>query len=298
MANTLTNLAGDIYTAADVVGRELSGYIPSVTMNADSARAAKDDNVRAAFTAASTVNDIAESMTVPQGDDQTVTASTLTLNKSRAVQIPYTGEDVLHLNNGAGYETVLGDQIAQAMRALTNEMETDLAAVAQSGAGATDAGTDGTTPFASDLEVLAVARKNLVDNGCPTDDISAVIDTSAGANLRQIANLLNANQAGTTAIRDQGILIPVFGVNVRESGKITGGDGACFHRSAIELAVRAPALPSGGDQADDALVIQDPHSGLVFEVRTYRGYRKAMIEVGATWGVKAWKGDFIAKILG
>jgi len=69
-----------------------------------------------------------------------------------------------------------------------------------------------------------------------------------------------------------------------------------FHRSAIELAMRAPALPNGGDAADDAIVIQDPHSGIVFEIRTYRGYRKSMIEVAATWGVNAWKGDFILPI--
>lgn len=71
-----------------------------------------------------------------------------------------------------------------------------------------------------------------------------------------------------------------------------------FHRRAAELAMRAPAAPAGGDAATDAIVVQDPHSGLVFEVRVYKGYRKSMIEVAATWGVKAWKSDFIHTILG
>ena len=33
MPNTLTNLAADIYTAADKVGRELVGIVPSATIN-------------------------------------------------------------------------------------------------------------------------------------------------------------------------------------------------------------------------------------------------------------------------
>ena len=65
MANVLDNLAADIYKAADVVGRELVGFIPSATINANgSERAAKGDNVRASFTRAATAVNVAESMTI------------------------------------------------------------------------------------------------------------------------------------------------------------------------------------------------------------------------------------------
>ena len=383
MANVLTSLAADIYVAADVVGRELVGFIPASTINANGAeRAAKGDTVRAAFTRGATAVNVSESMTIPEGTDQTVDNKTLSITNSRAVQIPYTGEDMLHLNNGVGFETVYGDQIAQAMRVLTNEMEADLAEEAYKNASRAF-GTAGTTPFGSNFAEIAEIRQILVDNGMPSNDgqCSLVLSTLAGTNLRQLASLQQANTAGSTDMLRQGILLDLQGLGIRESAQIsahTAGGGAnylvndagglvlndtvvavdtgtgtvlagdvvtfaadsankyvvgsalaagsltlntpgirttiannnamtvgasytanmAFHRRALELAVRAPAVPTGGDQADDAMTVQDPISGMVFEVRVYKGYRKSMIEVAAAWGVKAWKPDFIATLLG
>ena len=71
-----------------------------------------------------------------------------------------------------------------------------------------------------------------------------------------------------------------------------------FHQACIELAMRAPAKPFGGDAAVDVMVVQDPHSGLVFEISVYKAFNKAMIYVGAVWGKKAWKPDGIAVLMG
>ena len=381
MANVLTNLAADIYVAADVVGRELTGFIPASTINANgSERVAKGDTVRAAFTRAASVVDVSEAMTIPEGTDQTVDNKTLSISNSRAVQIPYTGENIRSLNNGVGFETVYGDQIAQAMRALVNEMEADLAEEAYKNASRAF-GTAGTTPFASNFSEVAELRQILVDNGMPANDgqASLVLSTVAGTNLRQLAQLQKVNEAGGSDLLRQGTLLELQGLSLRESAQVKahtkgtgdsyllndassaigdtsiaadGGTGTilagdvvifngdtnkyvvntalaggafaignpglrlaladdaaitvgnsytanvAFHRRALEIAMRAPAVPEGGDAADDAMTIQDPFSGLVFEVRVYRGYRKTMIEVAAAWGVKAWKPDFIAALLG
>ena len=381
MANVLTNLAADIYVAADVVGRELTGFIPAATINANgSERVAKGDTVRAAFTRAASVVDVSEAMTIPEGTDQTVDNKTLSISNSRAVQIPYTGEDIRHLNNGVGFETVYGDQIAQAMRALVNEMEADLAVEAYKNASRAF-GTAGTTPFGSNFSEVAEIRQILVDNGMPSNDgqASLVLNTLAGTNLRQLAQLQKVNEAGGSDLLRQGTLLELQGLALRESAQVqahTAGTGSsyllndassavgdtsiaadggtgtilagdvvtfngdtrkyvvntalsggafaignpglrtaladnaaitvggsyaanvAFHRRALEIAMRAPAVPEGGDAADDAMTVQDPFSGLVFEIRVYRGYRKTMIEVAAAWGVKAWKPDFIALLLG
>lgn len=380
MANVLTNLAADIYKAADIVGRELVGFIPATTINTGAERVAKGDTVRASFTRAATAGDITEAMTIPEGTDQTVDNKTMTISKARSVQIPYTGEDVRHLSNGIGFETVYGDQIKQAMRTLCNEIESDLATEAYTNASRAF-GTAGTTPFGSNFNEVAEIRQILADNGMPTNDgqTSLVLNTLAGTNLRQLAQLQKVNESGGSDLLRQGILLDLQGLGIRESaqvkahtkgtgsgyllndaasavgnttiatdtgtGTIIAGDivtlngdtnkyvvnsalaggsfvigspglrlaaadnaaitvgnnytaNVAFHRSAMELAMRAPAVPNGGDAADDAMLIQDPHSGLVFEIRVYRGYRKTMIEVACAWGYKAWKPDAIAVLLG
>lgn len=59
-----------------------------------------------------------------------------------------------------------------------------------------------------------------------------------------------------------------------------------FHRSAIQLATRAPAMPEGGDAADDVMMVTDPVSGLTYEFAIYKQKRQVRYEVNLAWGVK------------
>lgn len=387
MANTLTNLAADIYKAADQVGRELVGFIPAVTINGDATtQAAKGDTIRAAFTRTPTVSTTYNpSMTIPEGTDQTVDNKTMTLDTFANVQIPWTGEDIKHVNNGSGFETIYGDQIKQAMRAITNSIESAIGTAAYV-ASSRAFGSAGTTPFGSNFNEIAELRQILVDNGCPVDgNLSLVVNSLAGTNLRQLAQLQKANEAGGSDMLRQGTLLDLQGFMLRESAgvashtkgagtgydfvlageaigqttlsveggtvnstgikagdvithagdtinkyvvgtgltstsgdivinnpglriagvdanEITVGDSyaanLAFHRSAIELGIRPIAVPAGGDAAVDMMTVQDPWSGLVYTIALYKGYKKAMFEVSCLYGVKAWKSENIATLLG
>jgi hypothetical protein len=382
MANVLTDLAADIYKAADVVGREQVGFIPSVTINGGAEAAAQGDTVRSAFTRKPTLNtSYSPAMTIPEGDDQTVDNKTMTIDSVANVQIPWTGEDIKHVSNGAGFETVYGDQIAQAMRVITNAIEVKVGLAVKNGASRA-IGTAGTTPFASNFNEVAELRQVLVDNGCPMDgSVTAVMNTAAGTKLRNLAQLQKADQAGGDTLLRQGALLDLQGIMLKESAGVAshtkgtatgldaaggepidetsialdGGDGgtllsgdvvtfagdtnkyvvgtgftaasgtmvlnatglretladtvemtigdsytgnAAFHRAAVELAARPPEQPFGGDAAVDRMTVQDPWSGLVYEIAMYKGYGKAMIDITTLYGVKVWKPDFVAALLG
>lgn len=80
-----------------------------------------------------------------------------------------------------------------------------------------------------------------------------------------------------------------------------GGDyvaNMAFARNAILLACRTPAMPEGGDIADDVMNITDPVSGITFQVALYRQYRQVRYEIGLAWGVKEVAPRHAALILG
>lgn len=108
---------------------------------------------------------------------------------------------------------------------------------------------------------------------------------------------------GSTAVAGDVVIgAPGLRIAAADAAEITVGNSyaanMAFSRDAIQLAARVPAVPSGGDQADDRTIITDPVSGLSFEVSVYRQYRQVSYEVALCWGVKAVKPEHLALLIG
>lgn len=244
MANTITGLIPTMYNALNVISREITGLIPAVTSDMTYERAAVGQTVRSPVAPASTASDITPAVTPPNDGDQTIGYTDMTITKARRVPIRWNGEERLGLdNNGAQYNVIFRDQMAQAMRTLTNEVEADLAALHIYASRAY--GTSGTTPFGSSLGDTANIRKLLVDNGAPTSDLNLIMNTSAGANLRTLTQLTKVNEAGDSSMLRQGVLLDIHGMALRESAQIvtsTAGTGASATTNTAGYAIGATVI--------------------------------------------------------
>lgn len=383
MANTLTNLIPVMYKGMDIARRELVGLIPSVDIDAAAAAAAVNQTIRTPVIPVATTGNVTPGQQPPDDGDQTIGYLDMAVTKSKYSAIRWSGEEIRGYSDNGQFEMTLARQFAESVRALTNEVEADLAALFVNASRAY--GTAGAAPFASDLSDPANVLKILLDNGAPQiGDKQMVINTTAGAKLRSLATLNKANEAGTTELREMGRLLDIHGFVIRESAAVktsttqaaatgyvvdgdhTAGDtsitvktgtaeikagtiitiaddagshkyvvaadyagGAgdlsinapglvnavatgkaitvattsyaanmAFERNAVKLLARTPAMPDGGDSADDITIITDPVSGLSFQVAMYRLYRRIKYEVGLAWGVKTIKPEFMALLLG
>ncbi len=108
----------------------------------------------------------------------------------------------------------------------------------------------------------------------------------------------DVSNGGTIVLAEPGLrkAIPAAATAITVSA--ASARNMVFHRSAIALATRAPALPEEGDSAADRQIITDPRSGLSFEISMYLQYRQVQYEVALAWGVKAVSTKYIGILLG
>lgn len=247
MANTLTGLIPTIRTALDRVSREKVGFVQSVAKDSSANRAAVGQNITYPVTGAATPIDITPANVVPDSGDNTVSPNTWTIEKSRAVPIRWNGEEQLSISDFGQYNTILADQIMQAYRALTNEIEVFIKAKAVVGASRAF-GTAATTPFGTANVLTDFSNTTILldDNGAGNADRRMVLSSAAMGNLEGIqSGLFKANEAGTDALLRRGILNEVQGYGLAKSPTLavtTKGTGASATTDNAGYAVGATTI--------------------------------------------------------
>jgi len=124
-----------------------------------------------------------------------------------------------------------------------------------------------------------------------------IITHASDSTNKYVVNTGLAATSGDIVIGNPGLLI-----GAADNDAITIGNSytpnIAFTRNAFVLAARVPAMPEGGDDADDVMLVTDPISGLTFQVAMYRQYRRVKIEIGLAWGVAGVKSEHAATLIG
>ena len=388
MANTLTGLYQTIYTAFNVVSRELIGFIPAVSKDSRADQVTLNQPIRSPVVPKLTASDIEASNVSDTGGNRNVSFVDLNITKQRKVSFHLTAEEEKGLMAGGTGGDITMQTFAQAFRTLSNEIEGDLAAL-QTDAGYAY-GTPGTTPFntSDDLTDATGVMKILDDAGAPKYGRAMILNTKSVANLLgKQPSVFKVNEAGESMGRRFGALENLYGFKFGVSAEMprhdshatakgtdylvneatgaargaetiavdggaasqpanvgdivtfagdttkyrlataigaskatsielkTGllfpapndaalafvtadyGINMAFTMDAIHLACRVPAVPEGGDSADDRIYVTDPHSGLIYEIAVYRQYRQVSYEVGICWGVVMNKPEHVALLI-
>lgn len=239
MANNLNMLMPTLYAALDIVSREIVGMIQAVSRNATTDSAAKGELVVVPVTRKRGTVDIIEG-SPPTGSGNDFGNVQVSITKSKVADpIVWTGEEQLSVRGQLNQMIV--DQYAQAMRALTNEVEADLClqgVIGSIGAGNVY-GTAGVTPFNGSLSDMAQIAKILDDIGAPASGRQGVFNTAVIAAMRSLTNLTNVDNAGTPETLRRGIIGSLFDIAVRSSGGFKlidpgAGSGYLLNGAAVE----------------------------------------------------------------
>lgn len=245
MANTISALAPLLFGAARVVPRELVGILGAVKLDFDDKGVAKGDTVTVAVSPIATVGAFTPAQTFAAGTDRVLGSKVLTLGQEGVSSWNLTAEQERSLMNSGTAQDVLAQTVTQHIRAHVNTIEAYAWGVARKAASRAT-GTAATSPFATDQKPLADALKILLDNGTPKMDLSAIIDTTAGADLRKVANLFKVTEGGNDSLLRYGVLGSLYNFDIRESAAVTTatkGTGGSYTSSTAGFPIGTTSIP-------------------------------------------------------
>jgi hypothetical protein len=227
MSNDLSKLQPLLFSAAQTIANEPTAVLEAISNTFDDKGVAVGDKVIIPVAPPAQLDAFVPSNIPPSGDNAVATNVSVTITNSSKVCWNLTGEQQRSLENATIDTEWIRQMIEQGMRTLRNDAEAKAWAAALNGASRA-VGTAGQTPFQNttgtsvyyQLNALAAAKKVRLDQGCPDAGLTAIIDTNAGLNLRQLGVYQNFYQAGTDKQLRQGMFLPAFGISIAESAQV------------------------------------------------------------------------------
>lgn len=253
--NDLSSLRPTLFSAAQTVAQEAVGILSSINTSFDNKGVALGDTVKVPVAPAAAVASWTAQMAKPTGTDKTATSVDVQIQDFASTSWNLTAEQQRSLENGDSDREWIRQLVAQGMRAIRNTMEAEAAKVIYKNASRAY-GTAGTTPFSTNIDVLAELRKAMIDNGAPMSDMNLVIDSAAGLNARKLSIIQQADQAGSDAERRTGNFLRQFGFAIKESAGIqyhTKGTGTGYDIIAAGEAIGQTVLSLEGGNSGTIL---------------------------------------------
>ena len=252
---TLTALAPVLFSAAQNVSAEPAGILDAINATWDDKGVAKGDSVKVPYAPVQETIDFAPTNVSPAGEDQTAGAVSVKITQSKKTKpMVLTGEQIRSLENGGNYQEWVRQWAEQSMRSLRNLAEADAANYIKIGASRA-VGTAGTTPFATDLDLIVDVKQVLRDNGCPFSDPQLVINSAAAAKLQKLGIYQQAYAAGSDEERRSGLYKPQFGFQLRDSAGMSlhdSGAASSYVTNGGELAKAIALTVKTGSTAINA----------------------------------------------
>lgn len=111
-----------------------------------------------------------------------------------------------------------------------------------------------------------------------------IITFAGDSNQYVVKTAITSASGGTLEIQEPGIKVAMSAATKAITVVAATTRNMFFYRGAIQLATRAPAMPDGGDSADDVMIVTDPVSGIAYEFCLYRQKRQIRYEINLAWG--------------
>lgn len=249
MANSISAILPVLQDVATRVPRESAGFAQACYKNASAARAGLNQTVTYDIVPALSSASVTPAATSSSGTDVTQQSDTMSMSNLKKVSWHWTGEQERALSNGdiAPFQDIVEQTLQQAVRTLTNEVESSLWAAAYK-ASSRAYGTAGTAPFATaaDFSDFAGVARILDENGTPEGQRALVLGHAAVNNLRaKQSTLFKVNEAGSEEFLRTGSLGSIMGFQLFKShpiAAVTKGTGASYLVNDAALAAGATTI--------------------------------------------------------